>query len=293
MTIHDAACSCAVGSKLGCAVSARVATVAHHGETRVRRLPATPPRRVRAVPRGAGRLRPRGAGARAVPTGPPPTCSGTSRGVQWFWATIDRAPGRRRRTTTTRRGPERPASYDGLLARVRRALPRALVAELDGADPAEPAWTWSSEQTVGFTFRRQAHEALIHRLDAEQTAGAGDAARPGAGRRRRRRVPRRHVRRRAAVGRVRAAPPLRARRHHRPGRVGLGADRPLHRHRPRRRAATTTRTSGWSPTPGVEPDAVVSGPAAALDAWLWRRGDDSEIHGDRRPRRLRPLPASR
>jgi hypothetical protein len=35
--------------------------------------------------------------------------------------------------------------------------------------------------------------------------------------------------------------------------------------------------------PGVEPDAVVSGPAGPLDAWLWRRGDDSEVTvtGDR------------
>ena len=36
--------------------------------------------------------------------------------------------------------------------------------------------------------------------------------------------------------------------------------------------------------PGAEPDVVVSGPAAALDAWLWRRGDDgrrSQVTGDR------------
>ena len=42
------------------------------------------------------------------------------------------------------------------------------------APPTPPSrrGRWSDEQTVGFTFRRQAHEALIHRLDAEQTAGA-------------------------------------------------------------------------------------------------------------------------
>ena len=35
--------------------------------------------------------------------------------------------------------------------------------------------------------------------------------------------------------------------------------------------------------PGTDADAVVEGPAAALNAWLWRRGDDSEVtvHGDR------------
>ena len=35
--------------------------------------------------------------------------------------------------------------------------------------------------------------------------------------------------------------------------------------------------------PQDEADAVVSGPADALDAWLWRRGDDSQVRvtGDR------------
>jgi hypothetical protein len=35
--------------------------------------------------------------------------------------------------------------------------------------------------------------------------------------------------------------------------------------------------------PGADPDTVVDGPAGALDAWLWRRGDDTEVHvrGDR------------
>ena len=39
--------------------------------------------------------------------------------------------------------------------------------------PAEEAWTWSDDHTVGFILRRQAHEALVHRLDAEQAAGRG------------------------------------------------------------------------------------------------------------------------
>ena len=36
--------------------------------------------------------------------------------------------------------------------------------------PDTPAWTWSDEQSVGFIRRRQAHEALIHLIDAELTA---------------------------------------------------------------------------------------------------------------------------
>ena len=35
--------------------------------------------------------------------------------------------------------------------------------------------------------------------------------------------------------------------------------------------------------PEAEADVVVSGPAGALDTWLWRRGDDSQVRvtGDR------------
>ncbi len=33
--------------------------------------------------------------------------------------------------------------------------------------PEMPVWTWSDDKTVGFVRRRQAHEALIHRVDAE------------------------------------------------------------------------------------------------------------------------------
>jgi len=47
----------------------------------------------------------------------------------------------------------------------------ALTDALATADPAATAWTWAPEQTVGFILRRQAHEALIHRLDAEQVVG--------------------------------------------------------------------------------------------------------------------------
>ena len=39
------------------------------------------------------------------------------------------------------------------------------------ADPAEAVWMWSSDKTVGYIRRRQAQEALVHRLDAELTTG--------------------------------------------------------------------------------------------------------------------------
>jgi uncharacterized protein (TIGR03083 family) len=45
---------------------------------------------------------------------------------------------------------------------------------LAGLDPEAPAWTWmegAGESTVGAWARRMAHEALMHRVDAELTAG--------------------------------------------------------------------------------------------------------------------------
>lgn len=179
--------------------------------------------------------------------------------------------------------PERPASYDALLVAFDEHS-AALAATLEAADPAEPAWSWSEEQTVGFTFRRQAHEALIHRLDAEQTAGEVTPLDPEL----------------AADGGEEAlavmfggTPPW-----------GAFTGLPLHV----RVDLTDRDESVWVqighftgtdpesgahhdgiddisvvPDPGGEPDVVVDGPAGAVDAWLWRRGDDREIRvaGDR------------
>ena len=88
--------------------------------------------------------------------------------VQWFWATVVRegVPGERAEDFQ----PERPADRAGLLAFFAEAS--ASLGEILAATPAEAAaWTWSADQTVGFIRRRQAHEALIHRVDAELTAG--------------------------------------------------------------------------------------------------------------------------
>ena len=65
---------------------------------------------------------------------------------------------------------DRPEGYDELLAAFDEHS-AALLEALAGADPAEEAWHWSSNHTVGATISRQAHEALIHRVDAEETAG--------------------------------------------------------------------------------------------------------------------------
>lgn len=75
-------------------------------------------------------------------------------------------------------GPARADTHAGLVDLARDRAAR-LLAALRGTDPAEVRWTWSTEQTAGFTIRRQAHEALIHRLDAELTMDERTPLDPG------------------------------------------------------------------------------------------------------------------
>jgi uncharacterized protein (TIGR03083 family) len=89
--------------------------------------------------------------------------------VQFFWLTVVKE--KLDRAAAEQRKPPRPADRAGLLDFYRRAS-RELGITLALSSPETPTWTWSSDQTVGFVLRRQAHEALIHRVDAELTAGA-------------------------------------------------------------------------------------------------------------------------
>lgn len=87
--------------------------------------------------------------------------------VQWFWGTIVRD---QVTDPESIEHPDRPADRAALLAFFDEAT-EELQAALADTDPAEHRWTWSSsDQTAGFIRRRQAHEALIHRIDAELTA---------------------------------------------------------------------------------------------------------------------------
>lgn len=93
--------------------------------------------------------------------------------VQRFWASmLDRRPA----APDAYEPPER-VSDEALVDRL-RSMSAALVERLDGLDPAEPMWSWSREQTVGFTLRRQTHEALIHALDAAMAAGVDPVPTP-------------------------------------------------------------------------------------------------------------------
>jgi len=149
-------------------------------------------------------------------------------------------------------------------------------------DPGEPVWTWfEADQTVGFWYRRMAHETLIHRIDVEQAhrlaseidqelaadgvdeilnvmmSGAPSWATLELGER---------------VARLEI-----------PGRswaVRLGSFSGV--------SPTTEITYADEPTlelvgPDAEFQTVVSGSAAALDRWLWGRVNLGEltIQGDR------------
>jgi len=111
-----------------------------------------------------------------APAAPVPSCPGWDADdllwhlgeVQWFWGTVVREGITGEQAEELK--PERPAGRDGLLAFYER-VSRDLGAILAERAPDSPAWTWSADHTVGFVRRRQAHEALIHRVDAELTAG--------------------------------------------------------------------------------------------------------------------------
>ena len=111
----------------------------------------------------------------AAPDTPVPSCPGWNADdllwhlgeVQWFWAAVVREDVTGKRAEELK--PPRPADRAGLLAFFETASHD--LAEILAAKPPEsPAWTWSDDNSVGFIRRRQAHEALIHRVDAELTA---------------------------------------------------------------------------------------------------------------------------
>jgi uncharacterized protein (TIGR03083 family) len=89
--------------------------------------------------------------------------------VQWFWGTIVRekfTDGSR----AEKLKPPRPGDRAELLAFYAGAS-RGLQENLAVVTPDTHVWTWSDDQTVGFIRRRQAHEALMHRVDAELITG--------------------------------------------------------------------------------------------------------------------------
>lgn len=194
--------------------------------------------------------------------------------VQDFWAyVVEHRPVE----PTGYREPARPDSGDQLRKQLAMASER-LLDVLATADPADEAWMWAAEHTVAFILRRQALEALVHRLDAEQTAGMVTPLDP----------------RLASDGVDEILAVMY-------GSCPAWADFSPLPHYLRLDCIDTDvsvwvqlgRFSGTDPedevhhdragiavvdNPGVEPDAVIGGTGEALLARLWRRGDGAEIH---------------
>jgi uncharacterized protein (TIGR03083 family) len=217
------------------------------------------------------------------PTAPVPSCPAWDAAelvhhltmVQWHWAwVIENRP----KSPDERPEFERRPSYDDAI-RAHEDVSSRLVAALESADPSDVAWSWSKDQTVGFALRRQAHEALVHRLDAELTAiGRFGDLDPAL----------------AADGVDEVLDMMFG------GCPEWGEFSPLN-HVIRVELTDTRddvwvqlgRFSGTDPSddthydedairvvtdPGIEPDAVISAPAGVMDARLWRRGDGDSIH---------------
>jgi uncharacterized protein (TIGR03083 family) len=193
--------------------------------------------------------------------------------VQYFWTWM---------VTNRPKGPdeydepERPGDYAGLLAFYDEHSV-ALVDALGKAEATDEAWTWWQDHTVGFILRRQAHEALIHRRDAELTAGTVTPFPPAL----------------AADGVDEVLDIMYG------GCPPWGEFSPLPHYV--RVDLTDTGDRVWTQLgrfhgtdpdgieheeddmhvvadPGVEPDAVISGTAEAIDARIWRRSDGAETH---------------
>ncbi|MDJ0769392.1 MAG: maleylpyruvate isomerase N-terminal domain-containing protein [Ilumatobacter sp.] len=113
-------------------------------------------------------------GRRHSPSTPVPTCGDWRLAdlvwhlaeVQDFWCHVI---GNRPAGPDSYDRPSRPA--DDELGDLLADRCRRLVSLLTDADPAEHAWSWADEQTVGFTVRRQSHEALVHHVDGLLAVG--------------------------------------------------------------------------------------------------------------------------
>ena len=111
------------------------------------------------------------------PAAPVPTCPGWDAAdlvwhlteVQAFWGRVVQQrpahPGELQGEDLVR-----PGDHAALLDLAERSS-KELVATLRRTPPDTPVWTWADDHSAGFVLRRQAHEALVHRVDAECTVG--------------------------------------------------------------------------------------------------------------------------
>ncbi|CAN5511926.1 maleylpyruvate isomerase N-terminal domain-containing protein [soil metagenome] len=87
--------------------------------------------------------------------------------VQWFWGTIAADLLDDPEALEEPRRPDAGGLLDFLAAQTAR-----LVDALRQHTPADRCWSWfDGGDSIGWVARRQSHEALIHRVDAELSAG--------------------------------------------------------------------------------------------------------------------------
>ncbi|EWT03430.1 hypothetical protein N865_17020 [Intrasporangium oryzae NRRL B-24470] len=203
-------------------------------------------------------------------------------GVQWFWGEIAE-----RRLTEPEQvdaleasRKERPGDRAALLAAFDRASER-LHRSLSALSPDTELWMWAEDHSAAYIARRQAHEALVHRLDAELTAG----------------VDRAPVDCRLAADGVDEVLRIMRGFEDEPGLTDHPVSGPV-------TIATVDAMHAWTVVPvrvtGTHPDhgeldllrfrvsdgvaddatAQISGHAADLDAWLWNRPVTGEITRD-------------
>lgn len=211
--------------------------------------------------------------------------------VQWFWGEIAERrltdPAGLESLEAAREG--RPDDRAELLAYFDRASER-LHRTLGGLAPETPLWMWADDKTAGYIARRQAHEALVHRLDAELTVGDRTPIDP-----------------RLAADGVDEALRIMRGYEPEPGLTHVPSA-------PSTTIATVDAMHSWTVTPvrvtgvvdgrdvdvqrflvadGPDASAVaeICGSAADLDCWLWNRPAEGEITRDGDPAALAAVDA--
>jgi uncharacterized protein (TIGR03083 family) len=180
--------------------------------------------------------------------------------VQYFWTAMVRSPGS---TQPPYDEPSRPA--DGELLDWYDEVRTGLVEALRETPPGDLRWAWWAEEgeSAYELGRRQGHEVLVHRWDAESVLGAPGPLEPA------------EV---AADGVLEFCQRMLGESKEWSGPPGV------------LRLAATDTGDEWflrldprpvlADAPGGEPLATVTAPAAALDLWLWRRTEEVTVEGD-------------
>jgi len=196
--------------------------------------------------------------------------------VQYFWASIVEGP-----LLDPGDVEELQRPVDAEISGLFDAQSLRLVRALTSATPEDQCWTWHPDgTTVSWVLRRQAHEALIHRVDAELAVVGASTA----------------VDRSLAVDGVDevlavmvGGYPSWADFEHDGTSIAIRlTDDPASWQLSTGRMKGTSPNTGiaydlegFTVTPGAkDADATITASAAGMDLWLWGRGNDIAVVGD-------------